>query len=289
VALTPTALSAGNAAFGAGNADLYFAWSTTDATILNVDAAGNITAAAPGLATITAEAFRLADSLSTGAEGSLSLAVAPGPLTGTPSTTTGPAGTAATITAAAGDPPFDANTIGTLDLLDVVGIAPAPAPMSATQFSFMLPMSTTVGDHSLVISGLGPDNLAQEMIFTVTAGPPADPWETDDPFTAPALRGPGRYFGSLSPTDVDDFFTVDNSAGATAMHVDVTVTWPGGDDIDILWVDEFFTAYVGNFSGATGANPEHSAVDVPAGTVWRLWINFYAGGNTDLYTIDVTN
>jgi hypothetical protein len=139
VALTPTALSSGNAAFGAGNADLYFIWGTTDATIVSVDAAGNITAAAPGLATIDVEAFRLADSLSTGAEGSVSLSVVPGTLTGTPSTTTGIAGSAATITAAAGDPPFDDNTIGTLDLLDLVGIAPGGFPHSATQFSFMRP------------------------------------------------------------------------------------------------------------------------------------------------------
>jgi hypothetical protein len=289
VALTPTALSSGNAAFGAGNADLYFIWGTTDATIVSVDTAGNITAAAPGLATIDVEAFRLADSLSTGAEGSVSLSVVPGTLTGTPSTTTGIAGSAATITAAAGDPPFDDNTIGTLDLLDLVGIAPGGFPHSATQFSFMMPPSVSVGAHSLVFSGIGPAEIAQEMTFTVTAGAFADLWEATDVFGAGAnpMVHSGRYFVQIDPVDIDDFFLIDNSAGTTGLKVDLTVDWvTGADDVDVV-VYTTAGGFVTCASACTGAKPEHGSWTVPAGAMHVLNIDLYAGG-ANVVTIDAT-
>jgi hypothetical protein len=241
-----------------------------------------------GLATVGVEAFRLSDSVSTGAEGSLSLAVFAGPISGTASVTTGVAGAATTITAAAGDPPFDANTIGTVDLLDRVGIAPPAFPMSATQFSFMMPPGVLPGDRSVVISGIGPGEIAQEMTFTITAGPYADLWEATDVFGAGAnpMIESGRYFVSIDPGDLDDFFLLDNSAGTTDLDVDIVVNWGGSADVDIV-VWNTAGGFVTCAGACSSAHPEHAVWTVPAGDMHVLNINLYSGGATEV-TLDVT-
>jgi hypothetical protein len=290
MALVPTALSSGNAPFSAGNDLLYYTWSTTAASIVSVDSTGAAVTAAPGLAVVTATSFQSTDSVATGATGDVSIEVVPGTLTGTLSTATGVVGSAATVTAAAGDPPFLSSTVGTFDLLNKAGVAPAGFPSSATQFSFTVPPNLTVGSHSLVISGIGPDNLAQEVTFTVSAGADADLWESDVfGLASPPIVMDGRYFTSIDPVDVDDFFLFDNSAGAADMDLDIQMDWDnGGVDVDIVFYDANSGAFTACGGGCSGAKPEHSVVSVPAGAAWVMDVNFYSGPAQTNVFFDVT-
>ena len=266
---------------------LYYTWSTTAGSIVSVDAVGAAVTAAPGLAVVTATSFQLSDSVATGATGDVSIEVVPGTLTGTLSAATGVVGAAATVTDAAGL--FLATTVGTFDLLNPAGTAPAAFPTSATQFSFTIPPNLTVGDHSLVVSGIGPDNLAQAVTFTVTAGADADLWESDVfGLASPPIVQSGRYFTSIDPVDIDDFFLFDNSAGTADMDVDIMMDWTvGAVDVDIV----FFDATTGGFTacggGCSGAKPEHAVVTIPAGSAWVLDVNFYAGPGQTTVTFDV--
>jgi hypothetical protein len=94
---------------------------------------------------------------------------------------------------------------------------------------------------------------------------------------------PQVLYTLVTPGSPDKFMEL--TAGGTPLDVTAVFDWvstdpthaPDDEDIDILWTDDPFTAFVGNFSGATGARPEQSSVQIPAGTTWNLWTNLYAG------------
>ncbi len=288
--IVPTALSSGGNPFTTGNGGLFYRFTSSDASILAIDSVtGDATTAAPGLGVVSVTSTQLSDSASTGATGTLSIEVVPGPLVGTISSATGVVGSAATITSTAGL--FDATTVGTFDLLDPAGYPPAAFANDANNFSFVAPPNLSVGAHSLVISGIGPNELAQEVTYTVVAGPDADLWESDvlGP-TSPLLSADGRYFINISAADPDDFFLIDNTAGTADLTVDMMVNWnDGAIDVDVVFWDtagNFLTC--GSTSGCTGAHPEHAVATIPAGEAWVLNINYFSGPAATDVSIDIT-
>lgn len=102
---------------------------------------------------------------------------------------------------------------------------------------------------------------------------------TDDPTTAPSFNisnlavGDTIEFYDLS-TNIDQFYKV-VVTGASATFT-ATLSWPTGPDVDILWCNAACSAFVGNFSGATSANPEISTVTFTTGSNF-FWANLYAG------------
>jgi hypothetical protein len=83
---------------------------------------------------------------------------------------------------------------------------------------------------------------------------------------------------------------VDQFYGFVSNGVDslrLTVGWSGGADIDLLWQNAA-GAYVGNFAGATGANPEVTKVLLPAGN-YTFDLNIYDdhGETPPAYNIQV--
>lgn len=126
----------------------------------------------------------------------------------------------------------------------------------------------------LVISGVLVDFLPGTPLTLPTETSVSRPAQ-DDPATAPSITLPA-VGSSLTFTDpvgdaVDQFyhFTVNGTESIRA-----TISWAGGADVDLLWCTADCSAFVGNFSGATGANPEVSTVLLAAGT-YTLWLNRY--------------
>lgn len=101
---------------------------------------------------------------------------------------------------------------------------------------------------------------------------------TDDPTTAPTFNlsnlavGDTIEFYDLS-TNIDQFYKIVTTGSVTFTG---TLSWPAGPDVDILWCNAACSGFVGNFAGATGANPENSTVTFAAGTNF-FWANLYAG------------
>ena len=97
----------------------------------------------------------------------------------------------------------------------------------------------------------------------------------DDPTVAPDIPIPA-IGSAVTWTDpvgdgADQFyhFTVNGTD-----RIKATITWEGDADVDILWCTAICDAFVGNFAGATGANPESSTVLLAAGT-YTFWANIY--------------
>jgi hypothetical protein len=219
VALTPAALSTGNTAFTTGIDNLYYVWSAVTPSVLSVDAGGTITAYDRGLGTINVEAFRLSDSVSTGATGQLSLVVEPQAFTGTPDVTQATGGQLVTVTQPAGAPAFDANTDVTI-VPDDITIDPMAATITtstATSLTFANPLSaTTTTPVTVVISDMGAADVSQQFTMDVV--------------------GPFVFDGTVSSTSVTVGDVITVTAGATyPWDGDETFT-VGGTDVDPLFV-----------------------------------------------------
>lgn len=87
---------------------------------------------------------------------------------------------------------------------------------------------------------------------------------------------------------IGDVFWLINPA--SDLDVTVTAAWTTpGVDADILWTDAGYNDYVGNFDGASSANPEMSSVTVPGGIGgWLLWLDLYDGPAT-IVRLDITS
>lgn len=129
-------------------------------------------------------------------------------------------------------------------------------------------------------------NLPTQAQFTMTN--PHDPNDAPGPATTATV--PDTLFEGFLAGDVDNFYTL-TLAGTTTFTV--TLDWAAsyGADLDILFCNAACSAFVGNFDGASTANPEVSTVTLPAGT-YNLWINnFVSSGSTPaapLYRIRIT-
>lgn len=255
---------------------------------------GAISALAPGLALITAVGV---GSPSTGLTGVKGVTVVPGTFTGGVAPASGSPGESVKLTNAVGGPGFDADT-----RVFINGVETFKFNTTTDSVRFIVPGVGVAGSVTLGLTAMGAAQVAQNGTFTSNSALFADTYDAvnDDPTTSPVITTNGDYFVVMHgacpdgvPTDpgddCDDFFTITN-AGAVPDTMTVRLDWFDGADVDILWCNSGCTAFVGNFAGATGANPENSTVFVPAGTTWRLWVNLFAPGNAStIVRVRVTN
>jgi hypothetical protein len=224
--------------------------------------------------------------------------VIPGTFTGALAPTAGNPGDAVKATKGASDPVIDADTRVAVNGVRTFFFNSAPDSLR-----FVVPGVGVAGTVPVVISNMGPLQVALAKPFTSSTASFADSYDAvnDDPTTAPAITTNGDYFLVMHGTckdgvvtdpgdDCDDFFTITN-AGAVPDTMTVRLDWfDTPADVDILWCNAACSAFVGNFAGATGSNPENSTVFVPAGVTWRLYINLFApGAASTIVRVRVTN
>jgi len=99
-----------------------------------------------------------------------------------------------------------------------------------------------------------------------------NPWEPNDAPDPAAIVGAGTFYDGFAGSQVDKFYRITIPAGGAS--VNFLLEWSGGSDIDILMCDAGCNSFIGNFGGATGANPEETTMDLPEGT-HNLWLNLY--------------
>ncbi|HKI93711.1 MAG TPA: hypothetical protein VJ992_00315 [Gemmatimonadales bacterium] len=253
-----------------------FTWSTSDASIVDVDSVGMITTKAPGNAVITVTPP------GGKSPGLAPVTVVPGTFAGAFSSASAAFGDTLVITPAAALP-FDGDEMVTVD-----GNNAWILGQSADSIAIVVPNVSAVGAQDVVITRIGPDQVAQKKSLNVTAkytdnGAGTAPDRTAGPF-------PMSFYISLgADAGTDDF---SKFAPAADLPLTVTAQWqPVGsavDDVDILWCNADCSAYVGNFDGATSNNPEQSSVTVPAAATWLLFFDAYDLGPTGEVTVRIT-
>jgi len=111
---------------------------------------------------------------------------------------------------------------------------------------------------------------SEEVEFELTSDASADSPAYLDPGTAPLTSLPMKKVAYLQPTVLDHYYLIELAAPATII---IDLDWDSGSDLDILVVDEAFTAFECT-DGATGAQPEQSVCALGAGG-HLIWINDY--------------
>jgi len=104
----------------------------------------------------------------------------------------------------------------------------------------------------------------------------SNPWEPNDAPDPAAIVGAGTFYDGFAGSQVDKFYRITIPPGGAS--VTFLLEWNGGADVDILMCDAGCNNFIGNFGGATGANPEETTMDLPEGT-HNLWINLYDGAD----------
>jgi hypothetical protein len=128
-----------------------------------------------------------------------------------------------------------------------------------------------VGPRTLFVFQQGAEQRLEALAVTVAST--FTPIGVDQLTTAPDISGgpfPMSFFIELSTDDPDHFLTVAPSA---ELALTVTLEWQTRADLDIYWTNTDGSEFVGNFDGATLANPEQTGVTVPAGETYRLRFN----------------
>jgi len=147
-------------------------------------------------------------------------------------------------------------------------LAPAPLTVEDVVVSYVtglkatLPTAATHTVENTYSDSDAPDPADPDANFTVTAG--GAPIVFYDGYTSAVCDdGVGG--------DCDRFYTI-TLAGTTTFKVDLE--WYTAADVDLLFCDVGCANFVGNFAGATGANPESSTVTLAAGT-YNLYFNVW--------------
>lgn len=243
---------------------------------------GSVQAKSPGTATITVRGH---GPLEGGITGTGVVFVIPGVFGGTLSPASAAAGDIVTVTRAVGGPAFDSDT-----RVFVRGQrAFIHGAITADALNLVMPQTATTGIVAFLIDQISPDQIALADSSKLSSSSasldgPNEP-ANNDPATAPVIAANGDYYignhgvctngGATAPgDDCDGFFSITNSL-ARPDTITVRLDWFNASDQDILWCNAACSAFVGNFNGATGANPENSTVIIPAGTTWNLWINLF--------------
>ena len=198
-----------------------------------------------------------------------------------------------------GDPQFDADTRVFLG-----GVRAFIDQFSTDTAVIVVPPVEFTGETGMRISRMG---AAQQAVddavgLNSTSSSPLDPFDHANDFYlgATPLTVNGNHYITLSGTcdsgvptkgadDCDDLYQIHNTTGSP-ISVTVTLSWFTDADIDILWCNADCSGFVGNFNGATSANPETSTVSIPAGATWNLWLNLFDHGtpNATLARVNVT-
>lgn len=218
-------------------------------------------------------------------------AVLPLLFNGTLNPTSPQVGQVLTVTAAA---PI---AFGAADIDFGDGIRGEISSQNATTLTVIVPQPDADQPSPIVFEDLNVTGIAGLQVSLATAPLNiVNPYEPNDlpgttPFTVPI---PGVFhdgFKSSTCTNgvgdfCDNFYTV-TLTGTTTFTA--TLEWDTEADLDILWCNADCDAFVGNFAGATGANPEVSQVTLNAGT-YHLWINAFdnAGEPAHIYKVSIT-
>ncbi|MGE5802693.1 MAG: hypothetical protein ACM358_10570, partial [Gemmatimonadota bacterium] len=210
-------------------------------------------------------------------------------LAGSRSPTSGVPGTPVVIKRTSG-PVFDANT-----RVYFGGVRTFISSFSADSIVAPVPGIGSTGNVELRFTRLDAGDVARNLTFTAQTAAflLADKYDStnNNPNNAPVISANGDYYVVLSGactngaggagSDCDDWFKIRNTGGSAAT-VSISAAWLAGPDIDILMGSD--PDGVHNFDcedgcgGATGANPENTAIAVPAGATYYLWINLFAAG-----------
>lgn len=166
------------------------------------------------------------------------------------------------------------------------GAAATVLSRTPTELAVLLPFSAS-GETSYAFEGFGPNaDIALEGSVVVTGAPTN---EAGEPNNTRATATPAAFntdiFGSLSDTDVDDYYVITVSE---AGDFEIDLDWNDDSDVDFL-VRNAAGAFV-NTSGATSAHPEHVALTLQPGTYY-VQVNMYLrDGELDAttYTLRIT-
>jgi hypothetical protein len=151
--------------------------------------------------------------------------------------------------------------------------APTPAPL------LVLGIDVTYVPAGLVV------DLPTQADFLFT-----NPWEPNEaPPPTANLTLPDTLYDGFAEDEENNYYQF--TLGATTTFT-VHLEWEGDADLDILFATATGACCVGNFDGATGANPEASTVTLNAGT-YNLWINNFVSGTATppavpLYRVRIT-
>jgi trimeric autotransporter adhesin len=269
--------------------DSLFTWSSSPASVISISATGLATAQAPGTATVTVTAPG-------GATGTASITVVAGVFAGTLSAASAAPGTVVTATKAAAGPDFDADSKATL-----AGASAWIEAFTATTLQFAVPATGATTAATLLLSDLGPGQLAQNTTFTPTSA--LDAWspgnitnDCSDPTSAPSYNaeksangwlyfshngttqgGTGCYNGG---TGYDHFFTY--TTGGAPETVEIRTEWKVAGDMDLYVCNATLTSCpIAGFSGATNAEVIAAASLAASTTYYIVFSPWEAGAGSN--------
>ena len=187
----------------------------------------------------------------------VTITAAPGYTFALTSTVAWPLGSTALIASSAGNVIKVLPMPGSSGVPTITGVTSSAAPL----FTLTLPASVPT-----------PLTMQTTSIYAGRGNP-----ATATALTIPPVGTDTLEFYDLS-RNVEQFYAINIATAPTTLVV--TVSWPGGADIDELFCNAACTAYAPTpavFGGATGANPENATVPYTAVGSYRHWVNLYAG------------
>jgi hypothetical protein len=169
---------------------------------------------------------------------------------------------------------------------DLAGATATVLSRTPTELALLLPFSAE-GALEYSLEGFGPNADITVAGSVVVSGAPIN--EAGEPNDSRATATPAQFntdiFGSLSDSDVDDYYVI---TVTEAGDFEIDLDWNDDSDVDFL-VRNAAGAFV-NTSGATSAHPEHVALTLQPGTYY-VQVNMYLrDGELDAttYTLHIT-
>ena len=236
-------------------------WTSSDETVITIDENGVITGVGPGVSTITTcwtgpndPGYEICDEANIGV-------FAEQPAISSITPTSGLVGEIVTIN-------YTSSLPANLVFLDGIEIDSLfVQSVTDTEIVIWWPYNG-IDLHTVAVGWLV---LPSETVdFELTSSGSADDPVYLDHTTAPLTALPLKKVAYLQPTVLDHYYLIELAAPATVV---IDLDWDSGSDLDILVRDQAWTGYECT-DGATGAQPEQSVCDLPAGG-HIIWINDY--------------
>ena len=142
---------------------------------------------------------------------------------------------------------------------------------SATSMRVVVPPTTAAQPAPLIVRGVNVTYVPGLRVDLQTAAIVTNESPYGDPLApgGATITLPDTIYDGFPVGVVDRYFTFTLAAPTTFT---VVLEWDSGADVDLLFCNAACSAFVGNFDGATGANPEVSTVTLAAGT-YNIYIN----------------
>ncbi|MFQ5529615.1 MAG: Ig-like domain-containing protein [Gemmatimonadota bacterium] len=155
-----------------------------------------------------------------------------------------------------------------------------PTIVNATTATFQMPPGAAAVTEVTVGSAIAPPLGGFSNGLNVTRT--TDDGEPNDGVPGGPLGPiPATIIGIVDGVDTDDFYAF-TLAAPTLLNL--SLTWIGSSgDLDLLFVDQAFTAFQCGFVTATGNVPEAGTCNLAPG-LYSAWVNSYDGGE-GLYTL----